>query len=319
MPNQRSSFWLFVALSTLLAISFPIVTRGQENAPKAAVGPRDVTILVTAHPDGKSSRANADKLQPEDFTVLEKKVKQRILSARSVSGEPVILAVLIQDDLVSRVNNEIPRIKDFIRSLPEGSRVMTAYLTVGSLRITQPFTTDLSSAAGSLRIVAGTSAVAPYNPYVEMRDALKLFDALPPGRRMILLISDGLDTSQGLRSASPMLSLDLDRAILESQRRSVAVFTFYAPTVGLTSFSHQAINYGQGSLNRLADETGGEAFFTGSDFVSFDPYFREFKELLGHQWLITYRSSNTGPGFRRIEVTTDLDVPLLHPAGYRLR
>ena len=39
----------------------------------------------------------------------------------------------------------------------------------------------------------------------------------------------------------------------------------------------------------LADETGGEAFFSGSDFVTFDPYFRELGEILENQWLITFR------------------------------
>jgi len=37
------------------------------------------------------------------------------------------------------------------------------------------------------------------------------------------------------------------------------------------------------------------------------------------QWLITYRSANTGSGFRRIEVTTDYELHLHHPAGYRSR
>jgi hypothetical protein len=82
--------------------------------------------------------------------------------------------------------------------------------------------------------------------------------------------------------------------------------------------SRIAVNYGQGSLNRLADETGGEAFFTGTDFVTFDPYFREFNDLLARQWLVTYRSSNTGSGFRRIEVTTEANLHLHYPAGYRV-
>jgi hypothetical protein len=80
-----------------------------------------------------------------------------------------------------------------------------------------------------------------------------------------------------------------------------------------------AINYGQGALNRLADETGGVAFFSGSDFVTFDSYFKELNELLDRQWRITYRSANTGSGFRHIEVTTDYDLHMHHPAGYRPR
>jgi hypothetical protein len=116
-----------------------------------------------------------------------------------------------------------------------------------------------------------------------------------------------------------MQSVDLDRAIRESERRGVVVFSIYAPSIGLTSASRMAGNFGQGSLIRLADETGGEAFITGNDFVSFDPYFKEFDELLGLQWVITYRSSTLGSSFRQIEVTTEQDVHLHHPDGYSPR
>ena len=301
------------------AVLFVLVASGraQQKSNKVALNGHDVTILVTVHPHDDRTRAMAAKLQPEDFTVLEEKRQQRIISVKRPNEAPPIIAVLIQDDLVSRVNNEIRGIKDFIRHLPEGSRVMTGYVTAGSLRVTQDFTTDLTRAADSLRIVVGSEAAAPYNPYVEVIEALKRFDSQPAGRRLVLLVSDGLDVSHGIRNASPLLSIDLDRAITEAQRRGVAVSSFYAPSVGLTSISRLEVNYGQGSLNRLADETGGEAFFTGTDFVSFDPYFKEFNEMLGRQWLITYRSTNTGSGFRHIEVTTDVNVHLHYPAGYR--
>ena len=39
---------------------------------------------------------------------------------------------------MSRVNNEIQFMKEFIRRLPEGSRVMTGYVTAGSLRVAIP-------------------------------------------------------------------------------------------------------------------------------------------------------------------------------------
>jgi len=54
------------------------------------------------------------------------------------SIEPLNLAVLIQDDLVSQVANEIGVTKDFIRSLPQGSQVMVGYITSGTLQIRQP-------------------------------------------------------------------------------------------------------------------------------------------------------------------------------------
>jgi VWFA-related protein len=278
-----------------------------------------VTVLVTAHPHNDRARANAQKIQANDFSVREEKRPQQIISVKSPSEAPPIIAVLIQDDLVSRVSNELDALRDFIRRLPEGSRVMTGYITAGSLQVAQDFTTDRESAAKSLRIVRSSQSSAPFNPYVEVLEALRRFDSQPVGRRMILLVSDGLDASRGFRSASPTQSIDLDRAIREAQRRGVSVFSFYSPSVGLTSVNRLAVNYGQGSLNRLADETGGEAFFSGTDFVTFDPYIKEFNELLGLQWLITYRSSNIGSGFRRIEVTTDADVHLHYPEGYSVR
>ncbi|MCI0391047.1 MAG: VWA domain-containing protein [Acidobacteria bacterium] len=320
MNFNRENYRNAIALLTI-AVVFLFVAKvaAQSQKGEVVVQGREVTILVTAHPHNDRAREIAAKLQPDDFTVTEEKQKQRIVSVRRASEAPPIIAVLIQDDLEPRVNNEIAGIKNFIRQLPEGSRVMTGYITAGSLRVAQDFTTDRARAAESLRIIAGSSSVAPFNPYVEVIEALRRFDSQPAGRRIILLVSDGLDVSRGFRGGSPLFSLDLDRAISEAQRRGVAVLSFYAPTVGLTSRSRLAVNYGQGSLNRLADETGGEAFFSGTSFVTFDPYFKELNELLDRQWLITYRSSNTGAGFRRIEVTTDYDLHLHHPSGYRIR
>ncbi|HZS03951.1 MAG TPA: hypothetical protein VFD58_03875 [Blastocatellia bacterium] len=320
MNRKQAKYRTVITLAAIAMICLsPAAVRAQKKAGGVVMMGNDVTILVTATPHHDGTRARADQLQPGDFTVLEDKRKQAILSVKRATEAPTSVAVLIQDDLVSRVDNEIAGIKDFIRRLPDGSRVMTGYLGVGDLRVTQDFTADLKRAADSLRVVVGNSSAAPYNPYLGVVAALRRFDAQPRGRRLILLVSDGLDTSQGLRFGSPLSSIYLERAISEAQRRGVTVFGFYAPTVGLTSASHVAVNYGQGSLNRLADETGGKAFFSGTDFVTFEPYFREFNELLGHQWLITYRSTNRESGFRRIEVTTDLDLPLHHPAGYRVR
>ena len=304
-------------MAALAAFLLAAGASAQNKSGRLNVEGREVTILVTAHPHNERTRQAAAALQPGDFSVREDKRPQQIISVKRASEAPPVVAVLLQDDLVSRVNTEFKEIKEFIRGLPEGSRVMIGYLTVGSLSVAQDFTTDRERAADSLRIVRGSESAAPFNPYVGVKEALRRFDSQPAGRRMILMISDGLDISRGFSNASPTQSVDLDRAIAEAQRRGVAVFTFYAPSVGLTSSSRLAVNFGQGSLNRLADETGGESFFSGTDFVSFTPYFKDLNELIGFQWVITYRTSNTGSSFRRVEVTAESDVHLHHPEGYR--
>jgi hypothetical protein len=199
--------------------------------------------------------------------------------------EPLNLAVLIQDDLVPQVGNELGVTREFIRSLPQGSQVMIGYITSGALQVRQPFTTDLEKAARSLRIPVASTMSSPFNPYVEVIEALKKFKSESPNANAVLLISDGLDTSRGFDSTAAGHTLDLERAIREANKRRVAVFSFYAPSVGLTSRSRLAANYGQSSLNRLANETGGRAFFQGSTgFVTFDPYFARLRETLNRQY-----------------------------------
>jgi hypothetical protein len=199
--------------------------------------------------------------------------------------EPLNLAILIQDDLVSQVSNELGVTRDFIRSLPQGSRVMVGYITSGTLQVRQPFTTDLEKAAKALRIPVASTTSSAFNPYVEVVEALRKFDREGNNANAVLLISDGLDTSRGFDSTAAGHTIDLERAIKEANKRGVSIFSFYAPSVGLTSRNRLAASYGQSSLNRLSDETGGRAFFQGtSGFVTFDSYFARLRQTLNRQY-----------------------------------
>jgi hypothetical protein len=199
--------------------------------------------------------------------------------------DPLNIAILIQDDLISRVGNELGVTRDFIRSLPPGSRVMVGYITAGSLQVRQPFTTDLDRAAKSLRLPIASTSASAYNPYVEVIEALKKFDSSWKGHNAVLLISDGLDTSQGFDATAAGYTLDIDRTINEANRRNTAIFSFYAPSVGLTSRSYLAASYGQSSLNRVSHDTGGRAFFQGmTGFVTFDSYFSRLRTELNRQY-----------------------------------
>src|SRR5215204_4885036 len=201
-------------------------------------------------------------------------------SASERVSQPVNLAVLIQDDLVSRVGNELRVTADFIRGLPAGSTVMVGYIRSGSLQVRQPFTSDLAAAAGALRIPVGSTSASPYNPYVQVRDAIKLFPAGGANRNALLLVSDGLDTSRGFDYSSSVDSIDLNRAVREAKSRGVSV---YAPSAGLTSFNSRAVSFGQSALNRVSNETGGRAFFQGTDFVTFNAYFSRLTQTLNEQ------------------------------------
>src|SRR5574341_911466 len=90
------------------------------------------------------------------------------------------------------------------------------YITAGHLQVSQAFTTDLNRAANSLRIPLATTAASAFNPYVEVIEALKKFDAGWKGNNAVLLISDGLDTSRGFDATTAGHTLDIDRTIKEA-------------------------------------------------------------------------------------------------------
>jgi VWFA-related protein len=278
---------------------------------------RPVTIPLTIRVKGRIPEGELE-LQTVDLTVNEDGDPQTILSIRAMgTNSPINLAVLIQDDVVSSIALEIKPLADFIRQLPRGSRVSVAYLRTGSLQVRQKFTGDIERAAKSLRSPLGVASAAPYNPYVEVIEALKRFDSQPTGRRAILLVSDGLDISRGIDSSAASQSVDLQRAINEAQRRGVAVYAFFAPTV-TSSTSTILVANAQSSLQRLSDETGGRAFFQGfSAPTSFNPFIKELSSTLDRQIALTYLSTHSKKGFHRVKVASSTPgVDLNYPAGY---
>jgi VWFA-related protein len=279
---------------------------------------RPVVIPLTIRVKGEVAPSELE-LQTVDLTVNEDGEPQTILSVRAMgTNSPINLIVLIQDDVVSSIGLEMKSLAEFIRRLPRGSRVSVGSLRAGSLQLRQKFTADLEKAAKSLRGPIGIASVAPYNPYIEVIEALKRFDAQPAGRRAVLLVSDGLDTSHGIDSSGPTQSLDLQRAINEAQGRGVAIYSFYAPTV-TTATDGNLVPNAQSSLQRISDETGGRAFFQGFGApVSFDPFIKELNSALDRQIALTYLSTHLKKGFHRVKISSSTTgVEISYPAGYK--
>jgi VWFA-related protein len=317
MKNLRPLRLALLQLSLILGftlLSQPVF--GQEpnsnGANDAGTPGRPVTIPVTI----KAKKET--ELQSIDLTISEDGDPQTIISIRGfLPSSPITIALLIQEDLVPPVGTEIKALAEFVRSLPKGSRVMVGYLRTGSLQVKQKFTTDLEKAANALRPPSGFANAGPYNPYVEVIEALKKFESQPLGRRAILLVSDGLDISRGVDSSSPTQSVDLQRAVNEAQRRSVAIYGFYAPSQ-IAAANPLLVSNAQSSLLRLSNETGGHAFFQGTGApVSFEPFIRELDSSLQKQAALTFLSTHLKKGFHRIEIKSATPgVDVAYPSGY---
>ncbi len=312
-------FSTLLVLLLLVGVAFPQENGKKKQKKDERVRTMTVPISIYSKQELKQNQAG-EFLEAGDIIVKEDDDDQTILSIRSVSNNQMSLAVLIQDDLSANANLQLRSIADFIRGLPKGSRVMVAYLRSGTIQVRQKFTEDLEKAAKSLRILAG-SGVAASSPYFGVEEALGRFDALPTGRRAVLLISDGLDTSAGIGIFSSTQSLELDRAILKAQKKSVAIYSFYNSATFTENGNSQLILNAQSGLKRLSDETGGRAFFQGTfSPISFNPFFSELNMALSRQFALTYLSTHMKKGYHKVQViSTNPEIRIEHPKGYYYR
>ena len=291
--NKQMGRFTALALAGALAItaSSGIASARGENEGQGSVK----TVTVTVDTD----EGRAPKLDSSEFAVYKGKNRLEVVGVKGPSEAPVNVAVLIQDGLDAGVGHELDTIKKFIVGLPEGSQVMVGYLRSTGLQVKEPFTTNLEEAADSIRVpFQGIDQGSA--PFLGLIDALKRFEGIE-GRNQIVMITNGLELNRDLSSASPANNLDLDRAIARAQRLGVPVWGIFANSPGRFGQSSLAVSYGQGSLNRLSDETGGKAFFAGRGFVTFDHALAHITDELQNQYLVTYR----GAGHGDLEVTVE--------------
>jgi Ca-activated chloride channel family protein len=107
-----------------------------------------------------------------------------------------------------------------------------------------------------------------------------------PGRRVIVLITDGDDTFS---------RAELKDAIDIAQRTETTIFGISTKAGFLGSVpgveAGTVKDAGDKFLTRLCEETGGEAFFTG-DMLALEKAFKRISEELQGQYILTYKPAN---------------------------
>lgn len=308
-----------IVIAICVSYLFVLKAIAQTDTEKQRV--RTVSIPISIYTKAELQQGQTEELlQVDRIQVFENGIEQQMLSIRSRADAVLSLAVLIQEDLTSEFNLQLRDLSQFVRNLPRGTRVMVAYMRAGSLDIRQKFTEDLDAAARSFRLVFSNASSAPRSPYDGVAEALNRFDALPSGRRAILMVSNGLDLSGGAAFSSPAFSQDLQTAIRKAQRKTVSVYAIYG-TASTGDDGSVAVLNGQASLAALTEETGGRLFTSGlTTPVNFEPILRQLGVLIGRQFLLTYLSRNMKKGHYKVEVkSTNPEVKIEHPKGYYYR
>jgi hypothetical protein len=192
------------------------------------------------------------------------------------------LFVLIDDATEANLASQFEDMRHFMNAQPPATAIAVGYIQNGTVRIVQNFAKDHSQAGKALRMPFGSSTGGS-SPYLSITDAIKRWPE-STARHEILLISDGIDSLQPGTTDSY-----LDEAISQAQRTGTQVSAIYASASGHFGHSLWRINQGQNNLSRLADETGGEAYFQGFETpIAFGPFLDEFADRLRHQYKLTF-------------------------------
>jgi len=208
---------------------------------------------------------------------------------------------LLDDGSDTSLGLQSEDIRKFINAQPVTTAIAVGYMRNGTVDIAQNFTTDHALAAKALRLPLGSPG-ASASPYFSLVDLIKRWPE-GPARHEILMVSDGIDRFDGGPS-DPYV----DSAIEHAQRAGILIYTIYATGAGHFGHSFWRFNWGQNNLSRLADQTGGEAYFQGFQTpIAFAPYLEDLTNKLNHQYLLTFLAkAEKKAGFQRVKLETEV-------------
>lgn len=227
-------------------------------------------------------------LARQDFSVLENGQPQEITSfTDEKNSPPVFVGVLMDTSPSTRMKMGFSKqaAKNFVYSVTRLKKDKGAFVTFDhEIKLRQDFTGNLGLLEKAIENVKETGQKTNlYDAIYQFCDQ-SLRNAA--GRRVIVVITDGEDTFS---------RADLKDAIDLAQRTETVIFTvstkggFLGSVPGVEAGLPK--DQGDKILDRLAAETGGQAFFTG-DMTELEQAFDKISQELRSQYVITYRPAN---------------------------
>ena len=252
----------------------------------------DVVLLNVTVTDG--ARRYVTDLDVGDFTVLEEGRPQTITFFRKAD---VRLALALLIDSSASMDEALPIAQEaaagFVRQLGPAD-VATVIDFDSRVQILAPFTDDKTALDDAIRNTVAAGSTSMYNAvYIALRELgkIRLDDEQEvPRRRAIVLLSDGEDTSS-------LVTFD---EVLDVAQRSDSVI--YAIGLGINASAARRSGDPSFVLTRLAQQTGGRAFFP-SLAKDLTGVYADIRDELSSQYLLAYVSGNERTGrWRNVNV-----------------
>ena len=220
-----------------------------------------------------------------DFLVFEDGQPQEITFFSDEKTNPPVYVGVLMDTSPStagKLGFSKEAAANFLYSVVRLRKDKAAFMTFDhEINLVQDFTDKLDLLQRAVDKVKKTgSQTALYDAVWQFADE-KLRNV--PGRRVIVLITDGDDTFS---------RADLKDAIDLAQRTETTIFGistkagFLGTVPGVDAGTVK--DRGDRMLSELCEQTGGEAFFTG-DMLALEKAFKKISDELRTQYLITYK------------------------------
>jgi hypothetical protein len=272
-----------------------------------------VHMIVTAEPH---KGIEVPVVKAADVAVNEGKERDQVAAWTPAQGDHSALEffVLIDDSSRDVLATQFDEIKKFIAEQPPTAKIGIAYMQNGIARIEQNLTSDHDQAIKAIRLPLGYAG-ANASPYFSLSDLVKHWPQ-DTARHEVLMITNGFDPYYG--ATADMLDPYLDAAIEDSQRLGVIVSAIYEPSVGHLGHSYWLTYWSQMYLAKLAEETGGEAYYIGftGQAPDFSPYLKDISNRLDHQYILSFLPvPQKKAGMRSVKLKTELHNVDLIAAG----
>jgi hypothetical protein len=299
--NMRKSTYIFssfLVLAVLTVSLFSAHAQGQAESSNNVPVTTYVTVLgpkYTAPP----------ALSKTDVIVDEGKQKKEVTNWVPAQGDKagLLLAIVIDDVDSTELGSQLNDLRSFITSQPKTTNIGVFYASNGTIQTASQFNQDHEAVAKTVRIPLGYGG-AYSSIYLSVMSLIKGWPATG-ARREILLIADGIDRFRGDYPTSP----DVDFTIDNAEKAGVMIHTLYTVGVGRAGRNSFRVTLGQSNLSKIADATGGEAFFQGfGSPISFGPYLQQLDMVLKNQYWLTYatdRSKKPKGELRKFRVRTE--------------
>lgn len=256
----------------------------------------NVRLAVTVN-DNKTGRFVVD-LKPSDFEVYEDKVPQEIVSFQPQNDSPLDVAVLM--DTSNSVKPKLKFEKDaavsFLQTMLTSRKDRALFATFDSqIELHQDFTNRIDLITKAIDKVKAQGETKMYDAVYQICEEKMLAPSMAGKRRAMVIITDGEDT---------VSERELKDVVEIAQRSETTVYVISTKAAGFFGVQGGTIDRREDKdLKKLAEDTGGRAFFT-AEVIELERSFSAIARELRSQYLIAYQPTNDkyDGKYRQIEV-----------------